>query len=336
VHRFINDWEPAASLALRHGDTAVFDTYEAHDRIAAGSFDTHLDRLARDWLDHHRHGRTVAITATTNEHVDAINRAIHDARVNAGELPARPSTVVAGGDQASVGDIIVTRRNDRSIITSTGDSVRNRDRWTITVDHGDGSLTVTPLDGHGHGHVRLPVDYVREHVRLGYAATEHGNQGVTTDIAYQLVTDVTTHRGLYVGATRGRDSNQFLVVTDTNDIADARDVLDRVLTFDRADVPATAQRRHLHAVQPPAPDPEPIPMWVPEPAWLGNWRDALVSQRMDILERRHEHDQLRQESADALDALEPAVIAARLEWQPYRRYRTSFRYATNNWMAVSC
>jgi hypothetical protein len=57
----------------------------------------------------------------------------------------------------------------------------------------------------GGGSVTLPADYVREHVRLGYAATEHGNQGDTVTIGIELVSEATTRRGLYVGATRGRD-----------------------------------------------------------------------------------------------------------------------------------
>ena len=52
---------------------------------------------------------------------------------------------------------------------------------------------------------------------MGYTATEHGHQGDTVDIAYELMTRATTHRGLYVGATRGRAANQVLVVTDTSD-----------------------------------------------------------------------------------------------------------------------
>lgn len=54
-----------------------------------------------------------------------------------------------------------------------------------------------------------------------------------------------THRGLYVGATRGRRANHLLVITEEPDLADARDLLSYVLTHDRVDVPATAQRRHL-------------------------------------------------------------------------------------------
>ena len=47
--------------------------------ISPGSLDNHLDCLAHSWLAHHRHGHTVAITATTNEHVDAVNHAIQAA-----------------------------------------------------------------------------------------------------------------------------------------------------------------------------------------------------------------------------------------------------------------
>jgi len=106
----------------------------------------------------------------------------------------------------------------------------------------------------GHGTARLPVAYAAEHLRLGYAATEHGNQADTVDIGIDLVSPATTHRGLYVGMTRGRDTNQLLVVTDTSDLGDARNVIEGVIAHDRADIPAVTQRREL-AQQLPAPTP---------------------------------------------------------------------------------
>ena len=109
--------------------------------------------------------------------------------------------------------------------------------------HWDGSLTVSHRAGHGV--VTLPADYTQEHVRLGYAATEHGNQADTVDVAIELVSTATTHRGLYVGATRGRDDNRIHVITDTDDLGEARDVLETVLAHDRADIPAVTQRRDL-------------------------------------------------------------------------------------------
>lgn len=110
---------------------------------------------------------------------------------------------------------------------------------------GDGSLAVTAR--RGHGVAVLPADYVRDRVRLGYAATEHGVQGDTTTIGLELVSPATTRRGAYVGITRGRDDNTVFVVTDSNDLDEARDILDRVISIGRADTPATTQRRELAA-----------------------------------------------------------------------------------------
>ena len=97
----------------------------------------------------------------------------------------------------------------------------------------------------GQGDVTLPADYVHEHVRLGYAATEHGWQSDTVDTSIALTAPVTTRRGLYVAATRGRNDNILCVVTESDDIAEARDVLDAIVAADRADIPAVTQRRTL-------------------------------------------------------------------------------------------
>ena len=134
------------------------------------------------------------------------------------------ATRIAGGEHAHVGDVVATRRNDRRLITSGGEPVRNRDTWTVTAIGDDGSLTVSHHGGHGD--VTLPADYVREHVRLGYAATEHGWQSDTVDTAIALASPATTRRGLYVAVTRGRDENVICVITDSDDIAEARDVLE--------------------------------------------------------------------------------------------------------------
>jgi hypothetical protein len=48
----------------------------AHDRIVPGSIDAHLQRMATAWIDFHERGETVALVASTNDHVDAINRVV--------------------------------------------------------------------------------------------------------------------------------------------------------------------------------------------------------------------------------------------------------------------
>jgi conjugative relaxase-like TrwC/TraI family protein len=248
LHRFTHPWEAAASLQLRRGDPAALDAYEAHGRIVAGTLDAHLARIAAIWIDHQDTGRSIAIVASTNDHVDTINHAIQTARINARHLDPTMATRIAAGETVHVGDVVATRRNDRRLVTTAGEPVRNRDTWTVTAIHRDGSITVSHQTAHGD--VTLPADYVRNHVRLGYAATEHGWQSATVDTAIALTSPATTRRGLYVAATRGRDTNTVCVVTDSDDIAEARDVLDAVIALDRADVPAVTQRRTLTQVAP--------------------------------------------------------------------------------------
>jgi conjugative relaxase-like TrwC/TraI family protein len=243
IHRFDQAWEAAASLQLRHGDPRSLNAYFDHGRVIADTFENHLTRIANLWLDTTaRHG-TAAITASTNEHVDAINAAVQTARINVAQLDVERAAAIDGGEFAYVGDIVATRRNDRHLHTTTGEPVRNRELWTVTGVGDDGALTVS---SHlGSGTVHLPADYAREHVRLGYAATEHGNQSDTVTIGVELATAATTRRGLYVAVTRGEQANLILVVTDGRDLDQARDILEGVVASDRADIPATTQRREL-------------------------------------------------------------------------------------------
>ena len=92
---------------------------------------------------------------------------------------------MADGNQASVGDVIITRSNDRRLRLSATDWVKNGDRWTITHIGRHGDLTVR----HNRSQltVRLPADYVRESTGLGYASTIHAAQGVSADTMHGLL-----------------------------------------------------------------------------------------------------------------------------------------------------
>jgi conjugative relaxase-like TrwC/TraI family protein len=248
LHRFTHRWEAAASLLVRCGDRRAFDAYEAHGRIVPGTLDEHLTRMADTWIANHRQGRSAALVASTNDHVDAINHAIQQARLAAGDLDPDTTTPIGAGERAHLGDIVATRRNDRRLTTSAGEPVRNRDTWTVTGIGHDGSITVSHQGGHGT--VTLPADYAREHVRLGYAATAHGWESDTVSTAMALASTATTRRGLYVAVTRGRDENMIFVITDSDDVAEARDILDGIVAVDRADIPAVTQRRTLAQQQP--------------------------------------------------------------------------------------
>jgi hypothetical protein len=53
---------------------------------------------------------------------------------------------LADGNQASVGDVIITRTNDRRLRLTAADWVKNGDRWTVTRIGRRGDLTVTPTE----------------------------------------------------------------------------------------------------------------------------------------------------------------------------------------------
>jgi hypothetical protein len=231
-----------ASLQLRAGNPDALDAYIDGGRVTAGTLDELVTEAAARWVAYTAAGERVAVVAETNEHVDALNTAIQAQRRAHGELGA-PAVRVAGGETVAVGDVVATRRNERTLRTDRGEPVRNRDLWTILDVGRDGSLTVSHRGGHGQ--VTLPADYTRAHVRLGYAATGHGYEGDTVDVSLGVVTPATSHRGLYVAATRGRQENQLLVVADGAE--HVRDVLEQVLANDRADIPAIAQRQRLAA-----------------------------------------------------------------------------------------
>jgi conjugative relaxase-like TrwC/TraI family protein len=317
IHRFHERWEAAASLQLRTGDPGALDAYEAHDRIAAGTFLDHVELIARGWVGYTLAGKTVAITAATNDHVDALNDAVQRIRITIGQLRPDVAVTIAGGELAYAGDIVTTRRNDRELRTSSGEPVRNRDLWNVVATHSDGALTVSHRSGHGT--TSLPPDYVNQHVRLGYAATEHGLQGDTVDVGIAVVSAATTHRGLYVAMTRGRGDNRVHVITETTDRVEARDVLECVLAHNRADIPAVTQRRDLARQMPPH-DPTPVRRSEPTsviPAWVAPWRTQLEHQREDLAGYLAQRAERRAEAATELVDLQPALTAARTAWQPY-------------------
>jgi len=272
LHRFTNEWEATNSLRLRQGDPDALHFYNTFGRIRAGTFDDHLDTITDAWTRSRDAGATISITTTRNEHVHAINHHIQQRRVEAGELD-QDTLVQIDDEWAMVGDIVATRRNDRRLRTTTGESVRNRERWTITDTNPNGEITVTRLDRHGT--ITLPADYVRQNVQLAYATTEHGAQGETADRSITLATNATTGRGLYVGMTRGRNENHALVVTDTPDIAEAISILEAAIAIDRADIPATTHRRTLaEAVPRSGPQPR-----VQIPEWFDELRATAEEQR---------------------------------------------------------
>jgi ATP-dependent exoDNAse (exonuclease V) alpha subunit len=113
------------------------------------------------------------------------------------------------GNRASVGDLIITRANDRRLRITATDWVKNGDRWTV--------LNLTGAGGVRVRHVRngrtatLPAGYVSTATGLGYASTVHTAQGVTADTVHGVVTGEESRQQLYTMLTRGRTANHIYV-----------------------------------------------------------------------------------------------------------------------------
>jgi conjugative relaxase-like TrwC/TraI family protein len=209
VHRFGSEWERTASVGLRHGDESALDTYESHDRITGGARDDLLKAVYTAWKHDIDAGTSSLMIAPDTATVTELNRRARADRVSAGEV-AEDGVRVAAGQMIGVGDHVVTRRNDRQLVTGAG-WVKNGDRWVVTaIDH-DGTMTVRRAGGHGV--IVLPADYVAEHVELSYATTAHRSQGRTVGTAHTLVSPSTTREALYVAATRGSLANLLYVDT---------------------------------------------------------------------------------------------------------------------------
>src|SRR5690606_26831135 len=108
-------------------------------------------------------GETVALMANTTDTVARLNRLAQQTRLEAGELDADAPALHIGNEKLRVGDEVVTRRNHRGLRTDQGHMVKNRDHWTITAIHPDGRVLLTGRTGL----IRLPADYVTQHLELG-------------------------------------------------------------------------------------------------------------------------------------------------------------------------
>src|SRR5699024_3523315 len=170
-------------------------------------------------------GRSIAVTVATNDQAAALNADIQAQRIEAGHLKTddHPATGRDGLD-IFAGDTVLTRSNNPHL------GVANRESFRVVQVHSDGGLI---LAGEDHRHHHIDANYVREHIHLGYAVTDYGNQGTTVDHGSVLLESSMSGGGEYVGATRGRHDNTIHMVAD--DLEDAKAQFMTTMTRDRAD-----------------------------------------------------------------------------------------------------
>jgi conjugative relaxase-like TrwC/TraI family protein len=254
LHRFTNPAEAAASLALRDGKPTALNFYLDHDRVHVGDMATMTADAFTAWVSDRAAGLDAIMLAPTRELVAQLNRRARAHRLD--HSTATAEVRLADGNQASVGDVIITRSNDRRLRLTATDWVKNGDRWTITRIGKQGDLTVRHT--RSHLTVRLPADYVQASTRLGYATTIHAAQGVSADTMHGLSTGQESRQQLYTMLTRGRHANHLYlqVVGDGDPHSIIRpdaisphtptETLQQILARDEAPVSASTSLRELN------------------------------------------------------------------------------------------
>jgi hypothetical protein len=129
VRRFADPGEAAATLALRDGRPDALGYYLDRQRVHVGDPTTTLDGVFNAWQADRSEGLDAIMLVPTRELVRSLNQRAQDHRL-AGTVPGR-QVVLADGNQGSVGDLIITRSNDRRLRISATDWVKNGDRWII-------------------------------------------------------------------------------------------------------------------------------------------------------------------------------------------------------------
>ena len=254
--RFTDPAEGAASLALREGAPEAVGFYLDAGRVHVGDLTTLTDDVFTAWASDRANGVDAVMLAPTKDLVAELNQRARTHRLTFGDqsLPPETTTVrLADGLVASVGDVVITRANDRRLPVSASDFVKNGDRWTITALPAGGAVTVTGI--RHRRTVTLPAEYVSGHLTLGYASTIHTAQGVTAATSHTLLTGAESRQLLYTAATRGRDGNHLyldivgdpdghaVIRPETTHPRTATDILESILARDDSARSATTTAR---------------------------------------------------------------------------------------------
>ena len=248
VLRFGDPAEAQASLALRTGDIGALGYYLDHNRVHVVDPDTATDQLLTAWQTDRTAGLDAIMLAPTRDQVAQLNAAARTARL-AGHRAGR-ETALADGNHASAGDIVLTRRNDRTLTSGAarlGPQRRPLDRHPRPPRRLDRRPT-PPQPQPAHPARRLRP----ESVELGYATTIHAAQGVTADTCHGLLTGEESRQLAYTMLTRGRHANHAWLQVGTTDPHAGSD---RPRPRRDRDQPSRSSNRSSDATSSPPPPP---------------------------------------------------------------------------------
>src|SRR6185437_11843386 len=217
--RFTAAWERAASLRLRAGDATALDEYDQHGCIRGAPPDHAMDQAARAYLATYLTGRTVLLMAADWARCRELSQRIRDDLIHLGLIDAGRTIRIAGGAEASAGDLIICRANDHHLEAGEpGRTLANGDVLRIGAITRRGIMVRRLLDPDPATGQRRFTDRAFRYIGyqtadLAYAVTGHSAQGATVYAGIALVTGTEDRQWLYPAMTRGTDTNLAFVFT---------------------------------------------------------------------------------------------------------------------------
>jgi DNA primase catalytic core len=251
--RFSDPAEAAATLALRDGKPEAIGFYLDNQRIHIGDLSTLTEQVFAAWQHDRGEGLDSIMLAPTRELVAQLNQRARTHRLTYARLDNNAEAALADGNRASIGDLIITRSNDRQLRLTATDWVKNGDRWTVLAITDSGDLDVQHV--RNRHRVRLPAGYVQTSAELGYATTVHAAQGLSVDTVHGLATGEESRQQLYTMLTRGKVANHLylqvvgdgdphsILWPDTIRPATPTDIFEQILARNDAPQSATTLQR---------------------------------------------------------------------------------------------
>jgi conjugative relaxase-like TrwC/TraI family protein len=212
-----NVWEREAIDLVRRGRAVeALGLYIDNARVAiADTRDGACRLMASRWWQRRADGEAELLQAHRNSDVRAINRLVHDRRVAAGEVG---DDAVRFGVDIGVGDRVLTRlparaagilNGMRGVVTRV-DTSEGHESLTLQLDSGETRRISREYLGRTTGDGLPALD-------LAYATTIHRNQGITAERSQVLIDRALTGDAAYVALSRGRDSNEMVLVASPTD-----------------------------------------------------------------------------------------------------------------------
>lgn len=208
VHRFNNKQEANATLKIRNGDIKGLDFYKKHNRISRDSQENIYELITDNYINDINSGKSSILLGKGVEEISLLNQLVQSKLDN-----LIPTKIKLSDDNLlCINDKVVNRVNDYK------ENIRNGETYIVRkINEKDNTAL---LENRFNNKLYIPINLLRNNFELGYASTIFRSQGLTVDTSHTLVKETMGVYDLYVGLSRGKESNKLYISDKDREIID--------------------------------------------------------------------------------------------------------------------